>query len=220
MNISYVKREISNLKEELLEILQKYYNNEYITENDEIEIKKKILNSYKRYLKICVCLDKKVPDYNNGIWPYQNNCYCYSLDFRKPKIFQDIYTEIFYKFFSINLGEISEVNLPRMFTEKDFFNSLYADLDFLKIKHYESSFDKDTIHGGYKIAIYMRDTKDYYKPDYHFVRQNSNGLWSEKYGSNEKIYVINNLDHLSNHPNYRYIKTLELVKPCLKELSL
>ena len=219
MDISCAKRELFNIKEDLLEILQEYYDNKCIDEERETRIKSDIHNIYKMYLKICVCLDKKTIDFNNGKWPYENNCYCYAMNFRKPKIFQDIYTEIFYEFFSVSLGEIGGVNLPRMFNEDDLFNSLYADFDTLKIKSYESSLEENPKHGGYKISIYMRDTQDYYKPDYHFVRQNSNGLWSEKDGYNESIYLVDNPNKLKNRPNYRYIKTLELVKPSLKELS-
>ena len=222
MNIDQTKKELAGIKEELHKLLKEYPESRYITEEEEIEIKNYIQALYNRYLKICVCLDKKVPDFNKGIWPYSNNCYNYAMNFRKPQIFQDVYTELFYKNFFNQIGNIGNKSISRYYEEKDLLDALYADLDALKIRSYKSSIDKKTQHGGYKICVYnlKEENSILRRPDYHFIRQNSNGIWSEKNGMQELILEVKRLDKLESRPKYELIETLEIVKPNLKELSL
>ena len=221
MNYDEAKKELANIKTEISNIIQKYYKiikEKPITEEEEQEIKNEIRLIYNKYLKICSYTDVKTPKYNNGTWPYDNNCYYYALDLKKPKIFQDTYNEIFYELFSNQLGSIGNISLPRHFTEEDLLKALYADLDALGIQSYESSIDKKPEHGGYKIAVYIRDKSDYSRPDFHFIRQNKDGSWSEKRGNDNTIYIVSDPYNLENRPNYRYIKTIEIVKPKLQEL--
>ena len=221
MNKEKAKKELTNIKKDLHKIIKKYPENKWITEEEEIKIKNYIQNIYNRYLKLSACLDKKVPDFNKGIWPYSNNCYNYAMNFRKPQIFQDVYNKLFYELFFNQLGAVGNNKISKNITKEGIFSSLYADLDALKIKSYKSSIEKKTQHGGYKICIYYLDKENaILRPDYHFIRQNSNGIWSEKNGMNEEILEVKRLDKLETRPKYELIETLEIVKPNLKELSL
>ena len=220
MEIIEVKKGLFEIKKSLFDLLEEYKRASNITEEYEEQLRHDIHELYNKYLKICVCLDKKAPDYNGGMWPYKNNCYYYALNLREPKMFQDIYTEIFYEGFYNRLGEIGGKPLPRRFTEKEILEGLYADLDALKIRSYESGLNKENNNGGYKIALYMRDKDVIGIPDFHFIRQNSDGTWSEKNGYNDGIHVVSDPHNLTSHSNYEYIQTLELVKPSIKELSL
>ena len=220
MNYEEAKKELANIKTELAKIIQKYYKKNRISEEDELELKNDIRLIYNKYLKICSYTDIKIPKYNEGKWPYDNNCYYYALDLKRPKIFQDTYNEIFYEFFSNQIGSIGNVSLPTYFTEQDLLKALDADLEALGIISYESSIDKKPEHGGYKIAIYIRDKTDYSKPDYHFIRQNEDGTLSEKRGYNDSIYIVQDPYNLEDRPEYRYIKAIEIVKPKLQELPL
>ena len=110
----------------------------------------------------------------------------------------------------------NENNKP---TAEKILNLLAKDLKYLKIKAYPSTINSPCIHGGYKIAIFLEYARNY---DYHFVRQNLDGSWSAKLGTEDLVVQSDNPfaylnDNIYKVPTYyKHIKTLELVKPRVK----
>ena len=68
-------------------------------------------------------------------------------------------------------------------------DGFYKDCDILGIEHIPSNLDEEINTDSYKIAI-MIERKIGMLKDFHFIRQNKNGIWSEKrgyFGSVEKV---------------------------------
>ena len=186
------------LKYELLKIYKEIYFNKNLG-SEEIE------NLYIEYLKTMVCLTPKKPVYDDYSKKYEYiNCYGYALGLTYPKIFHDRYEEIEMDDFSHNLGFIygkrNYSNLPSFQLD-----ALYNDLDALNIEYYDTEIDAKNTHGGYKITFYLA------VDDFHFMRQNRDGSWSEKIGYTDEFYKNN--DALPHYKKYELQKTLEIVKP-------
>ncbi len=184
---------------------------------------KEIRKLYREYLKLYVKLNRMIPEFDDGKFKGNVNCYFYALDLPLPYVFKGLFEKITGIPFCTNLGEISGLEFfdykfsnP---TSSDLLDYVYTDLDTLKIKAYDSAINMSPKNNGYKIAIFMEVNKDY---DYHFVRQNIDGSWSSKLGYKKCIVkMYNPLDYLNDNINhvrtsYEYIKTLELVKPSIK----
>ncbi len=184
---------------------------------------KEIKRLYREYLKLYVKISRMIPEYDEGRFKGRINCYFYALDLSLPNIFSESFTRITNFPLCTNIGEISGLkffnyrfNEP---TSSNLLDYVYSDLDTLKIKAYDSTITGSIKHNGYKIAIFMEDSK---RHDYHFVRQNSDGSWSSKLGYEELIVKSDNpLNYLNDNiyniqTYYEYVKTLELVKPSIK----
>ena len=179
---------------------------------------------YREYLKLYVKISRMIPEYDNGKYKGNINCYFYALDLTLPYVFKESFERITKHPFCTNLGEISALKFFRDNfanpTSSDLLDYVYTDLDTLKIKAYDSGINIPLHHNGYKIAIFVENNK---RSDYHFVRQNIDGSWSSKIGYEELIVKSDNpLDYLNDNlfeikTNYEYIKTLELVKPSIKK---
>ena len=184
---------------------------------------KEIRRLYREYLKLYVRINRMIPDYDEGRFKGNINCYFYALDLSLPYVFSESFERIINRQFCTNLGEISALKFfGKNFivpTPSNLLDYVYTDLDTLKIKVYNSAINLPLRHNGYKIVIFMENNKRY---DYHFVRQNSDGSWSSKLGYEECIVKSDNpLNYLNDNiydvsTNYEYVKTLELVKPSIK----
>lgn len=122
--------------------------------------------------------------YSHGDMCRRHNCLAYALDIARPK--KSMYLQIL-----SNLGGSDEVlRLSRGLTGKPqktrqclltelFFHRQFADT-------YRVQPDKSCKHGFYKIAILNSAPRASHGRsrhyDFHFVRQNSNGMWSHKRG--------------------------------------
>lgn len=178
---------------------------------------------YREYLKLYVRINRMIPEYDEGKFKGNINCYFYALDLTLPYVFKESFERITHHPFCTNLGEISALKYFRdnfiVPTPCDLLDYIYTDLDTLKIKAYDSTINSPLKHNGYKIAIFMEDNK---RHDYHFARQNIDGSWSSKIGYEELIVKSDNpFDFLNENlfgieTNYEYVKTLELVKPSIK----
>jgi len=126
-------------------------------------------------------LQKKcqLPEYapylwNNPIYQEKNNCYSYAIQNRDSSRKTKLYP-----------GEYS--NLPRVKQQMDtytcdvFENRLFLDLPGMFVTDYESKCPCDY----YKIAMVLDNDKN--NKDFHFYREDSNGLWSHKPGSNKVV---------------------------------
>ena len=213
MNIEEIRRKMLEIKKELLFLLK---NNKDIPKNDIsklLELDSKIHLLYNEYLKLYVQVDKKTPEFNDN-WQFpHSSCYYYALNLPTPIIFESIYEELTDYPFESHLGSISNLPYQDNFNKNDVLEYLYSDLDALKIKWYDSEIESFPKHDGYKIVLLVNETPD--DSDFHFVRQNNNGLWSEKYGCGSEVVSIITPEEFLKDPIYKYVKTLELVKPTI-----
>ncbi len=209
-----IKKELQNIKMQVLKLSEDIYNEKAYELAEEL---------YRRYLKLYVKISpSKVK--SDEEWPYYNNCYFYALDLPTPKEFSLVCQNNLTSdrtFFKTYVGLISkeENSKNALKSEKALLDLVYADIDALNIKAFDSSIFSENKHNGYKIAIFY-DGKSF-RPDYHFVRQNEDGIWSSKLGYEpEFTYSDNPLNYINNNNpfrKYELIKTLELVKPTIKK---
>ena len=185
----------------------KYDNNE-----KRKNINRDLLNLYKKYLQILIKYQDTIPCLENDYKLKNVSCYLYALGLNIPTIFKNVYESLLPWQCGADPGEISGYDaFKNCWTEKEFLERIYADLDTLNIKIYPSTINSMPKHNGYKIACFLdKDGKDF-----HFARQNTNGLWSQKLGFNDQIYLSDNpmafFDEIP-HYNYELIRTLEIVK--------
>lgn len=109
------------------------------------------------------------------------NCYAYAMQF-KEKI-DPSEKDIYYYPGFLSIGE------PFIWTENTIMDGFYKDCDILGIEHIPSNLDEEINTDSYKIAI-MIERKIGMLKGFHFIRQNKNGVWSEKrgyFGSVEKV---------------------------------
>lgn len=178
--------------------------------------KENIMNLYVEYLELINMYDYALPTFKyfqSGTMA--GNCYTYALDLKCPIIFQELYWlfSLFKEELNLNVGFISAVNnrcTVSVTSEKELLENLYADLEFLKIRVFESGINKGPTHGGYKIYVY-KDTLIHSNGDFHFVRRNYDGTLSHKNGYNGNIKRIKCLRDVDK--KYELVRTLEIVKP-------
>jgi len=166
---------------------------------------------YIEYLKLSVQLGTNSPLYSKDFDKYLYcNCYCYALGLTLPSIIKLLYKHSTKDDMGHTIGFISKKDYK--FDINTILENLYMDLDTLKISVYDSDITKSPEHGGYKISLYLENNGE----DFHFIRQNINGLWSDKLGYTN---IIRDLD-TPKPPNfnYEYVKTFEIVKPIIKSL--
>ncbi len=202
------KREIINQINELYNTLK---NLEINSQNNFI-MQAKIIDIYRQYLQLLVQIQNPIPHLEDNYQLQNGNCYFYALALPIPSYFKKIYQKTA-SAFTLNVGELSNTFNYYPFNSKDVLEYLYADLEYLKIKYYASNIKDNPQHNGYKIALFV----DEYEPDYHFMRQNIDGTWSQKYGYNGSILITPHVnDFLLDSPHYEYVKTLEIVKPTIR----
>lgn len=197
-----MEKEYNKIRTEIMELLSKL-NNEP-SSYDTISIYK----LYRQYLKLSMKISTNKPKYNSDktSYPY-GNCYSYALGFHCPEEFAKIFDEKCAIAFPFNIGLMNS-----FFTSYDKLSSdLDSDLDSLDIKHYDIDYDEPCSHGGYKISLYETDD------DFHFIRENSDGSWSHKIGFDGEVSKVKPSKYLLGY--YEYIKTMEIVKPVVRELK-
>lgn len=174
-----------------------------------------VRNLYIEYLKLSTIFSANQPLYEKDLNDYKLcNCYCYALGLRYPEIFCKLCDYLDIDYIGHNLGFISQkshLNKSQICLE-----NLYSDLDVLKIKAYDSSITSENKHDGYKIALYVDSGKDF-----HLIRQNADGKWSEKRGYGGEVLIIENTENLYHkRGSYEFVKALEIVKPTIRTLKL
>jgi len=171
-----------------------------------------ITDLYIEYLKLFVQIGTNNPEYSKDFDKYfLCNCYCYALGFKYPTLFHHIYKHITDEDFGHNIGFISKKDYIKDINM--ILETLYSDLDILKISVYDSSINTHPKHGGYKISLFLENSGE----DFHFIRQNYDGSWSDKIGYTS---TIRQLDYPEPEDlNYKHVKTIEIVKPVIKTLK-
>ena len=217
-----ILREIIDLKTKLL-----FLKNEILKINDDSKSSLlKMQELYREYLKLEVRLQPKTPKNNNAYYSISSNCYTYALDLPIPYFLENILNKNPHlkNFLTIqNVGMISgyRKNIKYGITsEKEFLECLYSDLEYLKIKYYDTDILSKQKHNGYKIGIYYDAKITDGLANYHFVRQNIDGSWSSKMGISNELHFSEDIDdfkrYYQNRVNLDLVKTLEIVKPSFR----
>lgn len=193
------KRELLRVYERILKI------HENLTKSQE-----DIQSSYLEYIKLAIKLGTNRPTFNKNYNNIIGNCYTYALDLYGA-----------YDYFSlpdIDVGFASGYN-----TEVKDVNGLlerfYHDCEILGINVFNSSVESENTHGGYKIAIYFGKRIKYGDVDFHFLRENSDGTWSERIGYDGVVELYDGLpkESIEREFSYKLIKVVEIVKPIIRE---
>lgn len=170
---------------------------------------KDIKNIYIEYLKLSVLLGTNTPCFKENLEKYRHvNCYGYALGIDLPEYIYKKYLNVESDGIRHNLGFISGKKFPVTVQER--LDNLFSDFETLNIKWFETDIERPNEHGGYKIAFYCNNWRE----DFHLIRQNNDGSWSEKLGYSYKIIQTEKPRPLGE--DYKLIKTLEIVKPTIK----
>lgn len=134
------------------------------------------------------------------------NCYAYALQFNV-----DLYRSIYYKnlmrdFIRYCPGFLTD-DVPDFYCEENLVKLFFSDLDVLGIKFSDCNLEDDVTSDSYKVII-MLEKKLIYK-DFHFIRQNSDGSWSEKEGYYGNVKIVNPDEKIKR---YNLIHTVKLKK--------
>lgn len=220
--VNYMTRE--EIEKRINYIFKQLESIQIITDFDKLH--KEVLKLYFEYLKLLVQIQPVIPKREDRKNLINGNCYLYALDLPIPNIFKQKYEKFHDNIFGFNVGEIGNYQFDgqdqnyKYPNEKVLLDALGADLEFLKIKSYESDIKAHPSHGGFKVAIFL-DAYNY-PNDYHFARQDRFGIWTQKDGWYcEKITstrdIIRNVGNfnIEEDTDYLYVKTLELVKPSI-----
>ncbi len=168
---------------------------------------------YLEYLKVIVQLQSKLPSLRRDQFSYAcGNCYSYALGYSFPKSFKRILDQVNEGKFNFNLGFIG--NRMELLTKnyRQMLDNFYLDCEALQVEVFDTDAYSINQHGGYKVMLFFEREGC----DFHFIRQNTNGSWSERYGLNGQIQLVRRFvpPVIKNH--YDLVKTLEVVKPRFK----
>ena len=148
---------------------------------------------------------------------YLGNCYTYALGLPSLSIFIKKYIELEIEdVFPFNVGFMNQ--MPYYIYGNDinsFITFFKRDCESLNIKIFETTKEDKNVHGGYKIAIFYYYDKS--SQDFHFIRQNYDGLWSHKQGYFMPPKVISDFNNAYRH--YDFVGMFEVVKPVIRELK-
>lgn len=156
--------------------------------------------------KIERCIEETVfpPKYDPKKWEKKMfNCYLYALDACTD--FREEYYECLFVPGFLSRGEKNDYR----HTKEKVLKYFIEDCKILKLNVSKTSLKEKTAEDEYKIAVYV--WKD---EDYHFVRQDSNGNWSEKQGWNGEIETVKESDirRKGRLGEYRYIGMFKISK--------
>lgn len=195
--------EYKKIEAEIQEILRKL-NNESISYKGS-----DIYKLYRDYLKLSMKLSFNSPSFEMDKSSYKyGNCYCYALGLECPEEFARMFNQKCVIFFPFNIGLMH----TSFTSHNNCINDLNSDLDELDIRHYDVDYKDPCEHGGYKIALFQTDG------DFHFVRENSDGSWSHKYGFST---YVERMDKLPKYlfDEYEFVKAIEIVKPLVRRIK-
>ena len=121
------------------------------------------------------------------------NCYAYALQLKTDVVSLRKRCQSEYLYYMPGL--LSKSNYNPNFISSHIVDYFLSDLDTFGIKHEETHEDAEIEENAYKIAVYKSLVANF---DFHFMRQNVDGSWSEKagkYGEVKKrnLYVISDL---------------------------
>lgn len=172
---------------------------------------KRVQKCYLEYLKIEMLLRRSIPSYGKDRYSYhKGNCYSYALGLPTPFLIW------FSMVFNCDYGFSAK---PGFSVDKEYYSwrntealitGLYQDCDSLGIEVYDSSLEEQNSHGGYKIALYNGNA------DFHFMRQDDDGLWSHKLGYRAPVKRVKpEIVYGEGEHQLQLKKVVEVVKPTL-----
>lgn len=178
-----------------------------------IEIERLFLKALKEKIKLGtndLSFYEDLNDYGLG------NCYTYAFGLPSIKSFIHQFTEIEIEdVFPFNVGFMNHT--PYYLYGRDestLFHYFLEDCHALNIKVYETDVQSPNVYGGYKIALYVSYCHGIIQ-DFHFLRQNKDGVWSHKKGYFNEPQLTFFAPFLENQ--YEHFKTFEIVKPVIRE---
>ena len=139
------------------------------------------------------------PIYNPEEWssnPKDFNCYAYALQVN------NISLEKLDPGFTIGL-----TMKKREITAESVLRNFFIDCENLNLSVSETTVDEEIDEKSYKIAIYVINGFTF-----HFIRQDSNGGWSQKGGWLNPITIVNEEDVLNKDRLYKLIGIFKISK--------
>lgn len=204
------ERKLLNVYKGILDIFQAL---------EKAKSEEEVVELYVEYLKLQIQLSTNYPklEANPEGFKY-GNCYTYALGLKCPEIFWHKYKSFYKRGMDFDVGLVSKKKLyVANSSEEMLIDSFYRDCEVLKINVFDSSFDGNLKHNGYKVLMF-KDWNIRNSYDYHFVRVNNNGFLSHKMGHNGPIFPLRNLQQVSSR--YELVQTFEIVKPVIRERGL
>lgn len=169
-----------------------------IVNNEELTYDE-LLFFYKKYLILKLKQIKSLPSYESDINYYLNNsmytnCYAYALRLSIPQFFNENFYRLTGNYFNFIPGIFSYKKYPK--NTKLLLDNLKSDLDSLEIKNI-----------GYRVAVLSEIKVFDGERDFHFIRENICGNWSQKIG---RIELIEKSSYIDVPNNYDLIKILKI----------
>ena len=139
------------------------------------------------------------PHYNPDAWKGKIfNCYAYAL--RACVNFKNHEEDLVPGFISSTSWYYRD--------DKEVLIKLFLkDLEALGLKAVSTTAETNSVQNSYKIAIYIEEGKDF-----HFIRQDSDGNWSEKDGMYGKIRIVNPENINKNRDSYEFVGVFMITK--------
>ena len=171
---------------------------------------------YLEFLKEEIKLGTNYPNYQDDFEDYHfGNCYTYALGLPSFKSFIEQFTHLVADdIFPFNIGFMVRAQCYENRELEKLLQNFDLDCDALGIQVYETHHLEQNTHGGYKIAFYVSYCRGTIN-DFHFIRQNRDGIWSHKMGYFSDPQLTFFAPILENH--YEHVKTFEIVKPVILE---
>lgn len=140
------------------------------------------------------------PNYNPDEWEgISFNCYAYAL---RACMHFDFFGYCIAPGF-ISKGKKNDYRATKEHTLQYF----KEDCEVLGLQVIPTELKEKTGANEYKIAVYLEEGYDY-----HFVRQDSNGHWSEKDGWNKPIGLVEEEEIERDHDSYKFLGIFKVSK--------
>lgn len=136
--------------------------------------KKRLLYILRNYVKM---INYPLSYKDDSRFFYENsnfNCYAYALGLRALDNFDFLIEEDLSIY---NPGTISSFS-NILYSEKSLIRSFLSDCKVLGIECVPTSVDSKMINNTAKVGVYISSNKRVLYRDFHFVRQNNDGIWS------------------------------------------
>ena len=158
---------------------------------------------FMRHLKTTIKRQPIPPKFNPKDWKEKRfNCYAYAM--RACMDFRNIPDNMFPRPGFISKGELSD---HYSLTSKYILKYFKKDCKALGLRALRTTLTEKLSENEYKIAVYCSECDDF-----HFIRQDSNGKWSEKDGWNKPINIVHEKEIEKDHYNYKFLGIFKVSK--------
>ncbi len=152
----------------------------------------------------------------NWINVMETNCYAYALglDIKENDICKYAYRpgtiSVNRKLF-VYKDEKEEMLHSKYLSYDSFIDKLESDLECLNLEYREAGLGEPIDSDEWKIALLTRKDDDRIR-DFHFIRQNSDGIWTQKKDYYCGIDTVDCVDETVKYPAYGHWKSFEYGK--------